>query len=423
MIGACLKDPDAVDRVISGLEDIDFYTPKHQVIFRAIKDVYSKGEPPDITTVGDKLRTLNQLKSVGGFVYLVELVEEIASIANLKYHIKMVKDKSTLRKIIRTSNEIAQNCYDGQSPADEILNKAESDIFQLTNISGKLDVAKAGSYFDDVLAEIQDFQTGQSDKHCYKYGFTDLDSKIFGLFKGDLIYVAANTSDGKTQFLLQVLTHLSSKLNIPTGILSLEMTARALAMRILGIESKLSITSMRREGELNAEDHRKLSGAANKLYDMNLFIEPSSFLSAVGLISKARQLKSKHNIGVLGIDYLQLMSSGIKNQNREREISFISATLKGIAKELNIPVIGLSQLSRENVKMNREPRKSDLRDSGSLEQDADVLLMPYLRRNKVSKKVELAKIIIEKVRMGDLGYSQMSFIEGRWENYVPELNF
>ena len=410
-----LTDNTMNDLIVSKLSVDDFYDPKNQIVYKAIKQIYAESYVIDITTVSNKLN--DELQKIGGRTYLAEIVQEYASPNKTEALIDIILDKSNLRKLIRASKAAIDRAYQQDEPTSKLISSVESDIYKIGASSDKKEAKLIGTYFDEVLEMVEDYQTGNAKKHVRETGIYDLDKIVVG-FGAELIVVGGNPGHGKTAFLLYLLDYWSTTLGVPTGMMSIEMTNKELAFRLLCDKSNIDSYTMRTKGGLSDVQMDKLVTVANQLYGSKIYSDDCSFQSAEEIMSKARRLKTKYNIQALGIDYLQLMKGDKGAQNREREISHISASLLAVSKELNIPVIALSQLSRDNVKLNRDPVPADLRDSGSLEQDAHKILFPVIMRDKDTREIKESKIIVAKNRNGRLGVVPMSFQDGRWANYT-----
>lgn len=417
VLGAIMKYPDSIMTALEKIRPSDFYYPKHRDIFATCERLSITGDPCDIVTVATALGDAGGLEKVGGRVYLVDLVEGVVSTSFIPKHCGIIKDKSTLRQLIHIATEVTNSAYEQTSPVVDILNSAESQIFKLTEQVGSNQFTRIGEHLPGVLKLIEDYQTGEVDQYLIYTGFSDLDVSLQGLIGGEYIVIAGRPSHGKTQLALQILEYNAHKRKVPCGILSLEMNAQSLAFRLLSTFTRISSDDMRRRNGVSQLNMSRLCEAVNALYDIPLYVDDCSFLSTTELVSKARKLKAERKIQILAVDYLQLMSGVGKQDSRVLEVSQISRTLKAVAKDLNIPVLALSQLSRDNQKSNRKPQLSDLRDSGAIEQDADVVLFPYHWEDKGKK---LAEIMVGKRRNGGRNDVPMTFLHGRWENFTIE---
>src|SRR5512137_191288 len=394
ILGGILIDNDAINRVLEMLTPEDFYRESHRKIFQAMMKLSDLREPCDFITMTDMLKKAGELEEVGGAAYLATLVDYVPTAANIAYYCKMVKEKSVNRRLISVATEIVSRGYDEQADVDNLHDKKE----HVTGVPS---------------------------------GYVDLDHKTAGFQPGNLIIVAARPSMGKTTLALNIAQYASaeSKKKVPSVIFSLEMGKEELVMRFLASIARVDFGRMR-TGHFHDSDWPRLTRAAGILHDAKIFIDDSPSISVLELRSKARRLKSEHDIGLIIVDYLQLMKGSNNPESRQQEISEISRSLKGLAKELNVPVVALSQLNRELEKRaDKRPMMSDLRESGAIEQDADVIMFVYretvycedCRKPDItcSKGHERdAEIIIGKQRNGALGTIQLTFIgeHTRFEN-------
>jgi replicative DNA helicase len=432
VLGAILKDPEAINRVIDVVMDAgDFYAPKHQMIFQAAVDLYSRSEPVDITTIVSCLQDRGQLDKIGGRVYLVDLVEQVASTGNVASYAKIILEKSVLRRLIATSNEILSSCYSVEMPADELLDRAEANIFNISESRLRQGFVPLKNLIDETMEKIDSMQVSEGGLSGMRTGFHDLDSATLGLHNGDLIVIAGRPSMGKTALALNIAEHVATREKNPksVGIFSIEMSKEALVLRMLCSRARLSQHKVR-SGKLTDAEWRKLPMAGAALSGAPLLVDDSPSLSPLDMRAKARRLKAQHNLDLLIVDYIQLMHSSSRTENRQQEISLITRNLKALAKELDIPVIALSQLSRavEQRGGEKRPQLADLRESGAIEQDADLVLLLYreefyrshLERNdpKFLEVQGQAEVIIAKQRNGPTGTVRLGFVSelARFEN-------
>ncbi|MCD6213801.1 MAG: replicative DNA helicase, partial [Candidatus Desulfofervidus sp.] len=416
VLGGILIDNEAIHQVLEIIEVEDFYRESHRKIFLVFLELYEQNQPIDLVTVCEALQKKQQLEEVGGATFLASLVEVIPTASNIIYYAKIVKEKSILRKLITRATYIINQCV---APTDEnieeILDRAEQTIFEVSQERIQT------SYYSlkDVIKST--FQTIQSITQKDSYitgiptGFIDFDRLTSGFQPSDLIIIAGRPSMGKTAFALNIAANAASKHKIPVGIFSLEMSKEQLTTRMLCAEAKVDSQKLR-SGFLAEHDWQLLIEAASVLSEAPIFIDDTPAISVLELRAKARRLKSEHNISLIIIDYLQLMKGKGGNERREQEISEISRSLKALAKELNIPVIALSQLNRKvEDRENKRPRLADLRESGAIEQDAD--LIAFLYRDEVYNQREdnpnrgMAEIIIGKHRNGPVGKVKLAFLE------------
>lgn len=399
-----------------------FYKEAHQRIFSAILSLYPIGEPIDIITVTNYLRRNGELDLIGGPAYIAQLTDRVISAANIEYHARILIEKYIQRKLIQISNQIITEAYDATSDAFETLNNAENALFQINEQNLRRSFKSIPSVLQLVREQIEHAYNNQGDYTGVPTGFFELDKLTGGLQPSDLIIIAARPGMGKTAFALSMAHNMAVEFDIPIAFFSLEMSAPQLVIRLLAIETQISSERIRK-GELDEAEWETLNNAMNKLSNTKLFLDDTPALSIFELRAKARRLKQAYNVEAIFVDYLQLMSAKIdRNANREQEIASISRSLKALAKELNVPVVALSQLSREVEKRSgtKRPQLSDLRESGAIEQDADIVLgiyRPeyYLKEetdddDKISEIKNKAEVIVLKHRNGPLGTINLNFI-------------
>lgn len=423
ILGSMLIDSNAVVRAIELLVPDCFYATAHSRIFECMSGMFEKTIPVDVLTLAEELRKREWLDAIGSEAYLSELVENVATSANIEYHANILIEKTTLRKLISAAADITTDCMNSERAPQEILDEAEKKVFDISQsrIKGGFE-----SMHDLLQVTFKDIE--QYAKHGgvqgVRTGFEKLDEMTAGLQKGDMVIVAGRPSMGKTALVLSIAlnTTIRSKVPTPTAIFSLEMSKSALTQRMLCSEARVNMHALR-SGHLPKRDYPKLSMAAGPLAEAPIFIDDTSAISVLELRAKARRLKAQHNIGLVIVDYLQLMT-GSNSESRQQEISQISRSLKGVAKELDCPLIALSQLSRavEQRGGDHRPQLSDLRESGAIEQDADVVLFVY-REAKYNDELEpgqkgASEIIIGKQRNGPIGKCDVTFVEeyARFEN-------
>jgi replicative DNA helicase len=381
VLGCVLLSPnncvgECVEKFKSGPEV--FYDLRHQTIFETLVEMYDQREAIDLITLQQRLKNKQRLEEVGGIAYLSSLPDTVPSAANLAYYLDIVLEKFVLRKMIQTCTEVVGRVYDHQGEVDALLDEVERDILRIgeTRVEGKTDKIK--DLVKKAINIIEDFHQRQGMLTGIGTGFTDLDKMTSGLHGGEMIVVAARPSMGKTSLAMNIAEHVAIEDKIPVGVFSLEMTSESLVLRMLCSRSRVNLRNVR-EGFLAERDFPKLTGAAGKLANAPLFIDDSSGLSILQLRAKARRMAQQYGIKLFIVDYLQLLHSTARRaENRQQEIADISNGIKSLAKELNVPVIVLSQLNRDLEKeKDRKPRLSDLRESGAIEQDADVVCLLY----------------------------------------------
>jgi len=434
VLGSMLIDIDAANTALFLLRAGDFYKPAHKHIFQAIQNLQERDNPLDMIAVEHLLRDQGHLENVGGTAYLSQLTRSVSSAASIEYHCQIIREKALKRNLILSSSEIITQAYDAVTDPYDLLDMAEQKIFELANTGTKIVAKHINDILKDTLDHLVEIR-GQSSGITGVPSGLDIDQLTAGWQKGDLIIVAARPSMGKTAFVLSVTRNAA--LYSDTGkranvaFFSLEMSDMSLVQRMLTMEARINAQDAR-TGKLNDQDFTRLVEAAGRLHTAGIFIDETPGISVMELRSKCRRLKSEHNIGMIVIDYLQLMTAGPgfgNDRNREQEIAYISRSLKSLAKELNVPVIALSQLSRavESRGTSKKPQLSDLRESGSIEQDADVVLFLYrpeyyniMTLDDGRSTSGVAEVIIGKQRNGPVGSKFLSFIKeyARFENLI-----
>jgi replicative DNA helicase len=431
ILGGILIDNDAINRVLEMLLPEDFYRESHRKIFQAMMKLSDLREPCDLITMTDILKKAGELEEVGGAAYLATLVDYVPTAANIAYYCKMVKEKSTNRRLISVATEIVSRGYDEQADVDELLDKAQKEIYEISENKSRPQYVPVQAVLKEAFNILKNLHDKKEHVTGVPTGYVDLDHKTAGFQPGNLVIIAARPSMGKTTLALNIAQYASaeSKKKVPSVIFSLEMGKEELVMRFLASIARVDFGRMR-TGHFHDSDWPRLTRAAGILHDAKIFIDDSPSISVLELRSKARRLKSEHDIGLVIVDYLQLMRGGANPESRQQEISEISRALKALAKELNVPVVALSQLNRELEKRSdKRPMMSDLRESGAIEQDADVIMFVYREAvycedcrkpdTTCSKGHERnAEIIIGKQRNGALGTIELTFIgeHTRFEN-------
>ncbi len=429
VLGAVLKDAQAINDAIEILDtETHFYVPRHQLIYRAVLNLYGRSEPTDITLVANELARMDVLERVGGRVYLVELVEGIASTANVVNYAKIVLEQSILRQLITASNEIISSCYASEHPVDDLLDMAEATIFHLSESRQRKGFTSIKDLIPSTFEEIENLQSDNSDLVGVQTGYRDLDLLINGLHKGELIIIAGRPSMGKSAFSMNIAEHIAIEHKKGVAVFSLEMSKEQLALRMLCGRAKISqqrlrMQAMTHQKRLKDEEWGRLTVAAGPLSEAPIYIDDSPTLSSLEIRAKARRLKAQHDIGLVIVDYLQMVHGSGRFENRQQEMANISRSLKALAKELEIPVIACSQLSRQVEQRGGEkrPQLSDLRESGAIEQDADVVMFIYRPEHYLShlektdpRFVEVegkAEVIVAKQRSGPTGVVHLTFVK------------
>ncbi len=427
VLGGLLLENSAWDKIADLIRPEDFYRHDHRLIYQVISQLIEQGKPADIITVGERLQTMGELENVGGLPYLVALAQNTPSAANIRRYTEIVRERAILRKLIEIGSDIAESAYQpAGKTAAELLDQAEKKVFDIAEAGAR---AQRGfmnlqSLLSSVVERIDELfnRENQSDVTGIPTGYTDLDQKTAGLQPGDLIIVAGRPSMGKTAFSLNIGEHVAIDSGLPVAVFSMEMGGSQLVMRMLGSVGRLDQQRLR-SGRLLEDDWPRLTYALGKLNDAPMFIDETPALNALELRARSRRLHRQcGKLGLIIIDYLQLMSSSGAGENRATEISEISRSLKALAKELNVPIIALSQLNRSlEQRPNKRPVMSDLRESGAIEQDADVILFIYRDEvyNPDSPDKGTAEIIIGKQRNGPIGSTRLTFLaeHTRFENY------
>ena len=420
VLGSMLTDKDAVNAAIETLKEDAFYREDNRAIYQAIINLYSKSEPIDIITLKDELESMDKFEQVGGYEYLASLPDKVPTTANVQKYIKIVEEKAILRKLIKTANEIIELGYDPAEDVEDIMDNAEKKIFDIMQSKNQ----KGYTPIKDVLVEsftkLEELYNRKQHITGVPTGFVELDYKTAGLHGSELILVAARPAMGKTAFALNIATNAALRGNAPVAIFSLEMSKDQLVNRILCSEAMVDSNKVR-TGKLEEDDWVKLAGAIGPLSESEIYIDDTPGISVMEIRTKCRKLKMEKNIGLVVIDYLQLVQGSNKRQaSREQEISEISRSLKILAKEINVPVIALSQLSRAvEQRPDHRPMLSDLRESGAIEQDADIVMFLYRDDyyNKESEKKDIAEVIIAKQRGGQTGTVELLWM-GNYTKFV-----
>lgn len=418
VLGSMLSDKDAVQTALETLKPEDFYREDNKEIFAAMEDIYSVGKEVDIITVGEQLKLRGTLERVGGTQNLATLIDNVPTTSNVARYVEIVKQKSLSRSIIKVNNDILKIAYDQTEDVDSILEQAEKNIFDIAQNRNTKDYAVMKDILITTLDNIEKMQNKKTRLSGMKSGFYDLDEKISGLNNSDLIIVAARPAMGKSAFVLNIATYVAMHNKVPVMIFNLEMSKEQLANRILSGEAEVDNKKIA-NGDLSPDEYVKVAEGMNRLAGTQLYIDDSSVLSPSEIRAKCRKAKLEKNIGLVIVDYLQLMEAKSPSGSRQQEISEISRGLKILAKELDVPVIALSQLSRATeARADHKPMLSDLRESGSIEQDADIVL--FIHRDdyydQESENKNMAEIIVAKNRHGETGTVKLGW-EGKYTRF------
>ncbi len=414
VIGSMILDMDAITVASEILTADDFYYNQYGVMFEAMTELMNEGKPVDVVTLQEKLSEKGVPEAVGGLNVIKDLVMAVPTSANIRHYAGIVRDKAVLRRVIAATEEISKECYLGKDSVEDILADTEKKVFNLVQNRGFSEYVPIKSVALDALKGISRAYQNKGNITGIPTGFTDLDYKLSGLQPSDLILIAARPSMGKTAFVLNIAQHVAVAKHVTTAIFSLEMSKVQLVNRLLSLESGVEAQNIR-TGDISDGQWSKLVEGAEVIGRSSLIIDDTPAISIGELRSKCRKYKLEHNLGLIIIDYLQLMTGNGKTDSRQQEISDISRSLKSLARELNIPVIALSQLSRAVEKRDdKRPIMSDLRESGAIEQDADVVMFiyreDYYNRDIEAEKRDISEIIIAKQRNGPIGTVRLAWI-------------
>lgn len=403
-LGAMLLEADAIGRALEIVREQAFYQESHRIIYRAILELYNRNEPVDYITLTDLLSRWGDLEKIGGAAYLTHLTDAVPTTAHVEHYARIVREKYTLRSLIRTATQVVGRCYTEEDDAGILLDEAEKSIFELSQDRQRGTVLQVRDVIHNAMEMVENLSKHDSHITGVPTGFPELDQITAGLQPGELIILAARPSMGKTALALNIAAHAAIEAKVPSVIFSMEMSSESLVTRMLCTDARVDLKNVR-TGRLGEGDLGHLSMSAGRLFDSPIFIDDSPSNNVLEIRSKARRLKSEQKIGLVIIDYIQMMQGVGRIENRQQEISGISRSLKGLAKELRVPVLALSQLSRapeSRTGESRRPQLSDLRESGAIEQDADVVAFiyreAYYERDKRDDKT--AEVIIAKQRNG-----------------------
>jgi len=426
-ISAILIDNNMLLDVIEILSPGDFYRTAHGKIYESILELFNQNEPIDLVTLANSLKERGQLEDVGGATYLARLVDTVPLAVNAQHYAQIVHDKASLRRLIEKTNIISRRCYEDRGNIDELIDFAETSIFEISESKSRQSFHHLSKLIENNIDTLEERQGNKALITGVPTGFSQLDNKTSGFQNSDLIIIAARPSMGKTALALNIAKYCAVDAGIPVAVFSLEMSKEQLSMRMLSTAASLDSTKLR-SGFISQEDWMRLTDAAGSLSNAPIFIDDSPNISAMEIRAKARRLKMDKKIGMIIIDYLQLMQTSSTAERRDLAISEISRSLKALAKELNIPVVALSQLNRMlEQRSDKRPQLSDLRESGALEQDSDVVAFIY--RDEVYNKDEnnpnkgIAEIILAKQRNGPIGTIFLTFLNSytRFENSAADV--
>ena len=411
VLGAMILDKEAIIIVSEILKSEDFYKEAHREIYEAVIDLYNKDEPVDLVTLSEELSGRGTLEALGGVTYLSDLSTSGILTSNAKYYAKIVAEKALLRRLIKASSEIIEKGYDAEE-ADMLLDLAEKNIFNISQNINKEGFSPIKEILLETFDRIEELYSSKGGITGLSTGFVDLDRKTSGLQKSDLILIAGRPAMGKTAFSINICQNVAIRSNASVAIFSLEMSKDQLVQRMLSAESHIEIQKIR-NGQLNEDEWPKLANAMGPLAQARIFIDDTPGINVMDMKAKCRRLKMEHGLDVVMIDYLQLMDSHIKSDSRQQEISAISRALKILAREMDCPVIALSQLSRApELRADHRPILSDLRESGAIEQDADIVMFLYRDEyyHPDSEMKNMGEVIIAKQRNGSTGTIELAWL-------------
>jgi replicative DNA helicase len=421
VLGAILQSSEAFLKCLELLRPDHFYRDAHRKIFAAAQGLFARSEPVDLITATNELRRRNELEEVGSSAYLASLVEAVPTAANVSYHARIIRDKALLRQLIDVATGIVGLGYADQEEAEQVLEEAEQQIFKISEERVRRSFLPLKSILKDAFEQVERLYDRKTQVTGVPTGFADLDMRTAGLQPSELIVIAGRPSMGKTSFALNIARNAAIDEQIPVGIFSLEMSKEQVVQRMLSSEAEVDSNRIR-TGYLRETDWPKLTNAAGRLSEAPIFIDDSAAITLIELRAKSRRLKAEQNIGLVVIDYLQLISGRLRSENRQQEVSEICRGLKAMAKELKVPVVALSQLARRTEEREESrPQLSDLRESGAIEQDSDVVVFlyrpGYYRARRGGKEGAIdperdtkTEVIIAKQRNGPTGTVEMAFI-------------
>jgi replicative DNA helicase len=419
VLGGMLMSKDAISDVLEVIHPGDHYRPAHQLVHEVILDLYSRGEPADAVTVANELTKRGEISRVGGAPYLHTLIASVPTAANAGYYARIVRERAILRRLVEAGTRIVQLGYSGDGDADEIVDRAEAEVYGVTSRRIANDYRPLSLVLPGALDEIEAVDSRKGKLTGVPTGFADLDSLTNGLHPGQMIVVAARPAAGKSTLGLDFARSASIKYGLTSALFSLEMSADEIGMRLLSAEARVPLHSMR-TGLLTQEDWKKLSRKMGDVVDAPLFIDDSPNMSMMEIRAKCRRLKQRHDLRLVIIDYLQLMSSPKRAENRQQEVSDMSRTIKLLAKELNVPVVAICQLNRgPEQRTDKRPLLADLRESGSIEQDSDVVILLFRddMYERESPRAGEADLIVAKHRNGPTAVVTVAF-QGHFSRFA-----
>ena len=412
VIGSMIIDKNAIAKVLEELEEEDFYRDGHKVIYKSILEMFRNDIAIDLLTLLEYLKSTDMLERAGGVTYVTELSSSVPTTANLSAYIKIVSDKSTLRKLIKSSTTIIEESYNNQSNVEDVVDSAEKKIFNIAEKRTTKDFEPLSDVLERGFEQIEKLFNNKGEVTGVRSGFNDLDAKTSGFQAGDMILIAARPSMGKTTFALNIVEHVALREHKSVVVFSLEMSKEQLAYKLLCSEANVDMLKLR-TGALEDKDWENIAMAAGPLSKAKIYIDDTAGVTVMEMRSKCRRLKIEYGIDLIVIDYLQLMSGGTGSDNRQQEVSEISRSIKALAKEMECPVIALSQLSRApEQRADHRPMLSDLRESGSIEQDADIVMFLYRDEyyDKETEDKNIGECIMAKQRNGPVGTVRLAWL-------------
>lgn len=424
VLGAILINNQAFNQAAEVIDSSDFFRDAHRRIFEKMIALTDRSEPVDLVTLNDELGRSNELEGVGGPAYISGLTDGVPRSANVEYYAKIVKEKATLRRLIQSATDVLTRAYDGEEDPDDLLDEAERSIFQIADARMRSGFIKLSELVDSSHQMLEKLEQHRGLVTGVPSGFVDLDKLTSGFQPADLVIVAARPSMGKTSLVMNIAAYCGIEAGKTVGVFSLEMSKDQLFLRLLTAEARVDAQRFR-GGFFGEQDYSRLAGALGRLHDARVFIDDSPAIGILEMRAKSRRLKAEHGLDLLIVDYLQLMQGRGRFENRQQELASISRSLKILAKELHVPILALSQLSRApEARGDHRPQLSDLRESGALEQDADVVLFIFreeMYANDGEPKPDLegvAEVIVGKQRNGPTGTARLAFLKQytRFEN-------
>ena len=419
VLGAMLLSKDAIADVVELVREADFYRPSHQTIYGTILDLYGRGEPADAVTVASELTKTGEISRVGGASYLHTLVSLVPTAANANYYGRIVREQAILRRLVEAGTRIVSMGYSGTGDVDDVVDRAQAEVYEVTERRTSEDYLPLSAIMGDALTEIEAISNRDGEMVGVPTGFADLDSLTNGLHPGQLIMIAARPSIGKSTLGVDFCRAASIKHGLTSAIFSLEMSRNEIVMRLLSAEAQVPLQHMR-SGNMTEGDWSKLASKMGVVSDAPLFIDDSPNMNLMEIRAKCRRLKQRHDLRLVVVDYLQLMTSGKRVESRQQEVSEFSRSLKLLAKELDVPVVAISQLNRgPEQRVDKRPMLADLRESGSLEQDADMVVLLHREDfyERESPRAGEADFIVAKHRNGPTATITVAF-QGHYSRFV-----